>query len=89
MKTSINLAETSLPSGLTQEQANQLLAAGKGNIVLDKKTRSVAKIIFDNVFTLFNLINAILGVVVLLVSLIDPIYFRNLLFIGVVIANTF
>lgn len=89
MKTSINLAETSLPSGLTQEQANQLLAAGKGNIALDKKTRSVAKIIFDNVFTLFNLINAILGVVVLLVSLIDPIYFRNLLFIGVVIANTF
>jgi len=78
-----------LPPGVSEAEAAQLLAEGKGNTALDKKTRSVGKIIFDNVFTLFNLINSILGVIVLLVSLIDPTYFKNLLFMGVVAANTF
>ena len=82
-------SQAALPSGLTENQAAELLAAGRGNVPLDKRTRSIGKIIFDNVFTLFNFINAVLGVVVLLVSLIDPRYFKNLLFMGVVVANTF
>lgn len=82
-------ANKQLPPGLSEAEASKLLAEGKGNTALEKKTRSVGKIIFDNVFTLFNLINSILGVIVLLVSLIDPKYFKNLLFMGVVVANTF
>ncbi|MBQ9017768.1 HAD-IC family P-type ATPase [Candidatus Saccharibacteria bacterium] len=44
---------------------------------------SIAKIIFKNTFTLFNLVNVILAVMVLIVG--SP---KNALFLGVAIANT-
>lgn len=84
----VNRKETLLPSGLPQEEALELLRAGKGNIPLRRSTRSVGKIILDNSLTLFNLINAILAVVVLVVCFFEPNYFRNLFFMGVVVANT-
>lgn len=88
LKEKLRQNEIHLPPGLSQEEAQELLRAGKGNAALDKSTRSIGKIIVDNSFTLFNLINAILAVVVLLVCLFEPKYLRNLLFMGVVVANT-
>ena len=46
-------------------------------------TKSIKRIIFDNVFTLFNIINVVLGLCIFFTG-----SYRNMLFLGVVICNT-
>ncbi len=75
-------------TGLSKAEADALNKAGQGNLALKKPTRSTAQILFDNVFTYFNFINAVLGVIVLVISIRNPVYFRNMLFMGVVFFNT-
>lgn len=84
------IADTALSTytGLSHAEAKHLLASGKGNLALKKPTRSTFQILIDNIFTYFNFINAALGVVVLIISLKNPVYFRNMLFMGVVVVNT-
>ncbi len=69
--------------GLTASQAESRAANGRSNGGSDIKTKSSFQIICENVFTLFNLINLILAVMVIAVG-----SFRNALFMGVVICNT-
>lgn len=69
--------------GLTSQEVEQRVQAGKVNISANIKTKSIGKIFYDNICTLFNLINVILFVSLLLVG-----SFKNLLFIGVVFFNT-
>lgn len=70
-------------TGLTASQAESRAANGQSNGGSDIKTKSSFQIICENVFTLFNLINLILAVMVIAVG-----SFRNALFMGVVICNT-
>lgn len=69
-------------SGLTQNEVNQRVAEGKVNVSVNLKTKSIKRIFYDNIVTLFNLIN-----VILFISLIAVGSYKNLLFIGVVLAN--
>ena len=69
--------------GLTAEEVRQRVSAGKVNTVSTVKTKSVKRIFYDNICTLFNFINIILFVLLLVVG-----SYKNLLFIGVVLANT-
>ena len=69
-------------SGLTADEVNKRIAEGKINISTNLKTKSVKRICYDNIFTLFNLIN-----VVLLVALFLVESYKNMTFIGVVVAN--
>ena len=68
--------------GLSAEEVNKRIAEGKINISTNLKTKSVKRICYDNIFTLFNLIN-----VVLLVALFLVESYKNIMFIGVVVAN--
>ncbi len=70
-------------TGLTSEQVSQKINEGKINIVTTLKTKSIKRIFYDNICTLFNLINVILFALLLLVG-----SYKNLLFIGVVFINT-
>ena len=70
-------------SGLSAEEVKQRIDEGKINSVSTVKTKSVKRIFYDNICTLFNLINVLLFVMLILVG-----SYRNLLFIGVVLANT-
>lgn len=70
-------------SGLTNEEVAQRIKDGKVNTVTTVKTKSIKRIFYDNICTLFNLINVILFVMLLLVG-----SYKNLLFIGVVFINT-
>lgn len=76
------MPETNL-SGLSASQVQQRLEEGKTNISANVKTKSIKRIFYDNICTLFNFINVILFVLLLMVG-----SFRNLLFIGVVFFNT-
>lgn len=69
--------------GLTTSEALSRAAYGQSNGGAEIKTKSCARIICENIFTFFNLINAILAVMVIAVGSL-----RNALFMGVVICNT-
>ena len=69
--------------GLTAAEVAERVAQGKINAASTLKTKSISRIFYDNICTLFNLINVILFVALLLVGSL-----KNLLFIGVVFFNT-
>ena len=69
-------------SGLTSEQVAERVSAGQVNVNADVHTRSIARIVRDNLCTLFNLVNVILAVAVFWTG-----SYRNLLFMGIIVAN--
>ena len=74
---------TDINTGLTSAVAEERARNGKSNGSFDVKTKSVGQIFRENIFTLFNLINIILAALIVMVG-----SYRNMLFMGVVIANT-
>ena len=68
--------------GLTDAQAEERMRDGRGNVMDTNQGKSLKKILFDNVFTLFNLLNFSLAACLLLVG-----SYRNMLFITIIIAN--
>lgn len=71
------------PEGLTGEEAKKRAAAGQSNRQTAEQGKSVPRIIADNLFTLFNLLNFALALCLALVG-----SWRNMLFLGVVFSNT-
>ena len=69
-------------SGLTQEQADERLRDGRGNVLDCDQGKSLKKILFDNIFTFFNFLNFALAACLLLVG-----SYRNMLFITIIIVN--
>ena len=69
--------------GLTQKEVKKRIQEGKTNKTVEIEKRSYKKIIFDNVFTFFNLINTIIFILVISQGSI-----KNSLFMGVVLLNT-
>ena len=74
---------TDINSGLSFEQV--LLRKNKKLVHYnsDVPTKTYGQIILSNMFTLFNLLNLFLGLLIFLVG-----SYKNLLFLGVVICNT-
>ena len=71
------------PEGLSFEEAERRALSGLSNKPTCEPGKSVPRIIADNLFTLFNLLNAALALCLALVG-----SWRNMLFMGVVISNT-
>ncbi len=69
--------------GLSSEEVRARVEAGKVNTASTVKTKSVKRIFYDNICTVFNLINVLLFVALLLVG-----SYKNMLFIGVVVLNS-
>jgi len=69
--------------GLTTEQVREQFKQGNFNEQVDSSAKSVNDIIRENVFTYFNLIFAILSVLVIIAG-----NFRSLTFLPVIIINT-
>ncbi|MEG0477595.1 MAG: haloacid dehalogenase, partial [Raoultibacter sp.] len=69
--------------GLSAQQVAQRVAAGQVNADVSVKTKSIKRIARDNIFTLFNLINVILCLFVLITG-----SYKNALFMGVIVCNT-
>lgn len=77
------MSNTDIVKGLTSAEAEQRVLNGLCNGNLDVKTKSVKRILFDNIFTFFNLINVVLAVLVLITGSI-----KNALFMGIILCNT-
>lgn len=69
--------------GLSSNEVNIRIRDGKVNYDTTTPSKSVKQILAENTFTLFNFINLILGVAIVLVG-----SYKNLLFLGVVVCNT-
>ena len=78
-----NKIENKLIYGLTDEQVREGLKEGKVNYDTSVPTKSIKQILANNFFTIFNLINLILGILVFSVG-----SYKNMLFLIVVILNT-
>lgn len=70
-------------TGLTAKQVQQRIAAGQQNEPAPSLTRSIKDIFRTNLLTWFNLINLVLGALVLITG-----SYKNELFLGVAIVNT-
>ena len=72
-----------IEDGLTELQVNRQIKKGYVNYDCNVKTKSIGQIILSNTFTLFNILNLFLGLLIFFVH-----SYKNLLFLGVVICNT-
>ncbi|MBQ9181644.1 MAG: HAD-IC family P-type ATPase [Bacilli bacterium] len=75
--------EIDYKKGLTDEEVNFRKEQGLVNIDSSVKTKSIGRILSSNIFTLFNFLNLILGLSIILVH-----SYKNLTFLGVVFCNT-
>ena len=69
--------------GLTSQQVQEHRLHGWTNVSVDPPAKTVKEIVHENVFTYFNLIFAVLGLLLCIVG-----SFRNLTFLPVVVINT-
>ena len=72
-----------IENGLTLKQVNSQVKKGFVNYDCNVKTKSIGQIIFYNSFTLFNILNLCLGLLIFFVH-----SYKNLLFLGVAFCNT-
>ena len=72
-----------IEEGLNQNQVDYRFKNKQYNYNTNVKTKTVGQIIFYNIFTLFNILNFSLGLLIFLVG-----EYKNLLFLGVVFCNT-
>jgi len=73
---------TSLDEGLTQQQVDSQIQRGLTNVQIKKLSRPIPKILADNLFTLFNFLNLVIAILIFWTG-----SYRNLFFLGPVIAN--
>ncbi len=70
-------------TGLSGKQAEKRKKEGLYNYNTQPKGKSVKRILYDNIVTLFNILNLLLGIAVLCVG-----SYKNMLFLGVMFFNT-
>ena len=76
--------KTNIETGLTQKEVEKRINQNKVNYNTTIKTKSVKEIFKTNIFTLFNFLNIFLAFLIILVG-----SYKNLLFMGTIICNTF
>ena len=77
------MTEEVQPQGLSAAEVAERTARGEVNVDAGVRTRSVRQIVRENTLTLFNAINAILAVFVLVTG-----SYKNMLFMVVIVCNT-
>ncbi len=82
MKRKADFSEADPKLGLTKEEVAARKKAGYSNESSAPKTKSVPRILREHFFTLFNLLNAAMALVLFFVG-----SYKNMLFIGVAVAN--
>ena len=70
--------------GLTDAEVRQRIEQGLVNHNSDIKSKSIKRIVLENLITPFNILNFVLAVMILIVG-----SYKNLLFMGVIICNIF
>ena len=83
MEQEIERFNPQINEGLTDEQIKNRIEGNLVNYDSSVPTKSFKQIIFDNFFTLFNLLNLVLGIAIFAVG-----SYKNMLFLCIMIINT-
>ncbi len=75
------------PTGLTSAEVEARVNEGKVNKTSDTKGKSYLKIVADNLFTFFNLMYALITVIIILLGQLGSLEITNLGYLAVVIPN--
>ena len=75
--------------GLSEEEVLLRRQRNLINEPFHAPTRSEKEIILANLLTLFNFLNFALAALVIIATMMKPVHFRNLAFMGVVLSNLF
>ena len=78
------LNDINIKTGLTTDEVEKRVQNGFVNVSDQASTKSYSQIVKDNLFTLFNLINLILGILIFFTG-----SYKNMAFLGVMISNIF
>lgn len=81
-KNSVPVYSAPLEQGLTASQVEERTANGYANINTVSATKTVRQIFHDNIFTYFNLVFAILAIILLMVQA-----YSNMFFLVIVVSN--
>ena len=76
------MSETFLTQGLSSEEVKKRIDSGLVNVDESVSSRSFAEIFKSNILTLFNFVNVVLAILVLLTG-----EYKNMLFMAVIIVN--
>ena len=79
----VSVGDRDVLRGLSLEEVQARIDEGKVNVNVELKTKSVRELVLENVCTLFNLINVVLAVLVIVTG-----SFKNLTFLLIVVLNT-
>ena len=81
--------ENYIEVGLSNEEVMLRMQRKLVNEPFHAPTRSEKEIILSNLLTLFNFLNFALAALVIIATIMKPVHFRNLAFMGVVLSNLF
>ena len=82
-KDNIKRYNPSIKTGLSDSEIESRIKENLVNYDTTVPTKSIKRILYENIFTLFNFLNLFLGLAVFLVG-----SYKNMLFLGIVIINT-
>lgn len=74
--------QETLPEGLTSAQVAELTAQGKVNISRERSGKSYPRILFDNLFTFFNMVWALIAVLLVIFK-----SYGNMTFLFIIVPN--
>ena len=75
----------SIEQGLDNDSVNYMQSVGKINVAKNPTNKSYGRIIFDNIFTFFNIL--MFAVATLLIAVVGPAVLTNLMFLGIIFCN--
>lgn len=83
MKENIKRYNPDIQKGLNNVEIESRIREKLVNYDTTVPTKSIKRILYENIFTLFNFLNLLLGIAIFLVG-----SYKNMLFLGIVIINT-
>ena len=83
MKENIKRYNPDIKKGLSNQEIESRIREKLVNYDTTVPTKSIKRILYENIFTLFNFLNLLLGIAIFLVG-----SYKNMLFLGIVIINT-
>lgn len=83
----IKRIKTDYQTGLTAEQVNERIEKGQINVCPNNNVKTIRSIIFENVFTFFNILCFLVAASLIVVDIIYKQPWSNVIFIGIIILN--
>ena len=83
----VKRVKTDYQTGLTNEQVDERIAKGQINITPNTNNKTIGSIIFENIFTFFNILCFLVAAALITVNILYDQKWNNLLFMVTIVIN--